>query len=278
MTLAIAAEFPWGKWREIMATAPWRFPSSIILAADTRWTREGRKPIESGRKLFTLGRQIGIVLAGDVWAGEEAVNRLRKAGKDAKFTGVNDVLELARNVFRETYSAHRQAALAGERTACYPLWFLVGFIDRQSYTCLARLSSEADFHPIILSGVQAIGAPSAIEKARIDLIARVGDPATNPNLSEDPLPWAMQVAGVIHEIIEGGQEPTVGGRVQMVVGTRDGWTEHEMSVLADGADPEAEADWNQATHPLRTLTTARRAGYRPLASCGDAALDIVQVS
>jgi hypothetical protein len=273
MTLAIAAEYPWGRWRDISDSMPGHFARSIIIAADTRWSIEKSSPVEVGRKIWTLGRQTGIVMAGDVWAGEEAVSRLRRDGKDALFKSDRDVVDMCEVMFRETYSLHLQKAKEGKRVPCHKLWFLVGFVDREGCTALARFASDADFRPIYLKGIHAIGVPSAITRVRQDLIARIGEPSKNSNLSPDPMDWAMHLANAISEVIASNSEPSVGGRVQMVIGTKDGWTEHALSSLAAGADAEDPGAWIDTTYPLAKLKHPRDVGFFRLAASEDQELE-----
>lgn len=279
MTLAIAAEFPWGEWRAILDSAPGRFERSIILAADTRWSYDdGRAPLNTGRKLWLFGRQVGIVLAGDVWCGEDALGRLREEGQDAKFTGVRDVADMAESIFRETYASHLEYAKAGKRPPCQRLFFLAGIVDKDGYTAVIRFSSDADFRPIFLQGVHAIGVPSAIEAVRKDLIERVGRPRTNRNLTPDPVPWALEVAGALDEVISSGEEDSVGGKVQLAVGTKEGWSEPGVSILEQGGSLLENDDWRDATVRMEMLTRAADVGCVRLASCEDADLSIERIA
>ncbi len=64
MTVAIAAKFPWGEWRKVGDSLPLgHWERVVILAADTRWSYTDREPEDRGLKLWTLGRQVGLVLA-----------------------------------------------------------------------------------------------------------------------------------------------------------------------------------------------------------------------
>ncbi len=277
MTLAIAAEYPWGHWRDGLRGAKFA-GAAIILAADTRWSYSNGQVRDEGRKLWTLGTQTGLVLAGDVWAGEEGIRKLFEVGKDEKFSNATEVANLAADVFRNTYRTHLKEADAQRRPPCGPLYYLMGLVDRDRNTALVRLSSEAEFHPLFLEGVHAIGVPSAREIARDYLLRRMMNETNfGKNRAVDPAPAALAVAGAIDEVIGSRAESSVGGWIQLVIGDDDGWREIGMSVLESGADAEVNDNWTERSRPLSELITAQASGLTRLASCEADDLGVEQI-
>jgi len=202
MTLAIAGEYPWGDWRRVTDSAPGHFQRAVILAADTRWSYRDRPPFDRGRKLWTLGRQAGLLLAGDVRAGEDGIRCLYEAGKDAGFSKATDVTALAEKTFQEAYSSHIRSAETGRRPPVHRLYYLMGLVDADGYTALVRFASEANFSPIFLSGVYAIGVAKACQDARTNLLEEIGKIRDGENLGPDADPWAMAAAAAIDSIIQ----------------------------------------------------------------------------
>ena len=277
--VAIAAEFPWGEWRKVTDSLPFgHWERAVFLAADTRWSYDDGRRNDRGRKLWTLGRQTGLVLAGDVWSGEEGIHRLREAGQHAQFRHATDVTALAEKVFRETYRAHEEKAGRNERPELGPLYYLMGFVDADAYTKLALLSSEAGFRPAFLSGVHCIGVPAATESARKFLLEQEGKIKSGEGLHPDPDIWSMKVAGAVDSIIQTRTEPSVGGHVQLVVGDKNGWREVSVSILRDGGDPMVNNDWRNASRPLASLISAEDSGLHRLAACETVELGIEQIA
>lgn len=279
MTVAIAAEFPWGEWKDVLSSLSpkGRFRGAIILAADTRWSYEGRPPEDKGRKLWILGGQVGLVLAGDVWSGEEGIAKLREAGNNASFAGPRDVTDLAEKVLRETYAAHKEAAHRGQRACCGPLYYLMGMVDRHGATTLVRFSSEGNFSPIFLSGVHVIGVPSARAAVRESLL-EAGKVKDGDGLSPDDVEaWALSIAGVLDNVIQAGSEFSVGGRVQIAIGTSEGWREIGTSILDAGTDAEVHSNWRDASYPLHELNTAEKSSLWRLAACETTELGIEEI-
>lgn len=278
MTLAIAAEYPWGHWRDALPRGAKFAGAAVILAADTRWSYSDGRVRDEGRKLWTLGTQTGLVLAGDVWAGEDGIRKLFEIGKDERFTNATQVATLAADVFSDTYHMHLKEAAAQRRPPCGPLYYLMGLVDKERNTAIVRLSSEAEFHPVFLEGVHAIGVPSAREKARDYLLRRMMNETNfGKNLSTDPVPAALAVAGAIDEVVGSAAEPSVGGWIQLVIGENDGWREIGMSVLEANADAEVNDNWKDRSRPLSELITAQASGLTRLASCEADDLGVEQI-
>lgn len=253
--------------------------AAVILAADTRWSYEDGRVFDRGRKLWTLGTQTGLVLAGDVWAGEEGIRKLVELGRDYKFKSATDVATLASEAFHETYAAHVDKANRGERPPCGPLYYLMGLVDKDKNTILARLSNEGSFRPLFLEGVHAIGVPSAREAARKYLLEKVMNQTDfGKSLSTDPEPAALAVAGAIDEVIQSNDEPSVGGHIQLVLNDGSGWREVGMSVLEAGADFEVTDNWVQRSIEVSTLKTAQASGLRRLASTEAEELGVEQIA
>jgi hypothetical protein len=279
MTVAIAAEFPWGEWRKVTDSLPFgHWERAVFLAADTRWSYCDGGREDRGRKLWTLGRQVGLVMAGDVWSGEEGIRRLREAAQNARFRHATDVAALAEKVFRETYRVHEERAGRNERLKPDGLRYLMGLVDANAYTALVLLSNETSFRPTFLSDVQCIGMPTARDSARKFLLEQEGKMKSRDNLDRDPTTWAIKVAAAVDSIIVSGTEPSVGGGVQLVVGDKNGWREVPVSILRDGGSPEVASDWRDATYPLASLISAEGSGLRRLAACETVELGIEQIA
>jgi len=262
MTLAIAAEFPWGEHRRILDSLPFRsttIDGAIILAADTRWSYDDGSVKNDGRKLWVLGEHLGILLAGDVWAAEEGIRRLRTAGRTVKFTSANEVVALAAKTFADTYSAHHRA-----RPNPGPVHYLLGFVDSLGRTALARLSSDGGFNPIWLRGVNAIGI-----KAACDAVAQNLNVATESEgfQNDDPTTWALRVVGAIDSVIQDGTQPTVGGAVQWVLGTKRGWEQIGTSALDPDTDFLVDSNWRDTSARLEDLVSIGSFEDKWLAAC-----------
>ena len=108
MTIIVGALWPW--WGEAgMPTAPVRGlkPQVAILASDSRWTisREGKADTyeDVGQKMFQIAPDAGAVYAGDVEAGEEALNELVDVRHEGTAGAQGHPFLVARDVFKAVY-------------------------------------------------------------------------------------------------------------------------------------------------------------------------------
>ena len=73
----------------------------------------------------------------------------------------------------------------------------------------------------------------------------------NQNVDMDPAVWQMDIAiSLFWAIEQPSHTPTIGGRVQSIVVTKDGAREQSFSRVAEGGDPTNEADWETVTERL----------------------------
>lgn len=269
MTIAIAAEFPWGYWREARLPGASFASSGVILAADTRWSWDnGRDPHNAGRKIWTFGERAAVVLSGDVWAGEDAVQRLRQIGRRGPFNSPSHLINAAEGAFQGAYTRHIRLAARHQRPPCHRLWFLMGIVDAKGKSLVVRFASDASFRPIVLQGVNAIGVTDAVRRAKEYL---EGDALNGTDLGKRLTAtyeeWAIATSGCIAEAIRSGEQK-IGGHVQMIIGDADGWKEMMVGESQDGDS------WVDQTAPLDTLNSAKNLGFPPLAASeGDLVTD-----
>jgi len=245
MTVAVAAEFPWGRLRQIVESIPGSTLASggaVILAADTRWTYGDRPPEDLGQKVWSIAPAVGAVFAGDVRSAEEALTKLRRAYRRGKPARPQEFAEIASRVLQRVYSQHR-----AKRGKVDPLYFLIGMANLGGQTAVLYLSYTNGFKPLFLRGVHAIGCAEACDRFRAALDRAVAESAKDG--SSWPMEidvWAMMVAATLKvDVIDQDIDATVGGWVQLLILDRNG--SRTVSISSTGGDPMDAASWDEAT-------------------------------
>ena len=245
MTVAVAAEYPWGRLRQIVESLPGSSVATggaVILAADTRWTYDDRPPEDLGQKLWCIAPCVGTVFAGDVRAAEEALTKLQRVYRRAKPALPQQFAAIASRVFQRVYSRHR-----AKRVDCGPLYFLVGMANLRGQTAVLYLSHTNGFSPLFLRGVNAIGSRQGCAQFRQAL-----EDAVRESL-ESGRSWPMEIdvwavlvtAALKLGVIDEGIDAKVGGLVQLLIVDRDG--SRTVEVSSTGGDPMKADSWVQAT-------------------------------
>jgi len=245
MTVAVAAEFPWGRLRQVVESLPGSSLASggaVILAADTRWTYGDRPPEDLGQKVWSIAPAVGAVFAGDVRAAEEALAKLRGAYGRAKPALPQDFGAIASRVFYRVYSAHQS-----RRRDCGPLYFLVGMANLSGQTAVLYLSHTSGFSPLFLRGVNAVGSAPGCDQFRERLERAVAESLESGGSWPVEIDvWAMMVTGALKlGVIDQGIDATVGGWVQLLILDRTG--SRTVSISSTGGDPMDAASWDEAT-------------------------------
>lgn len=243
MTIAVAATFPWGLLRKVVTSMPGgSIPGGVILATDSRWTYGDRPPEDVGQKLWKLApeRGIGAIFAGDVRAAEEALDLAEQRLKSITQTSPSTVAPVISNALLDTYEAHSR-----KRDSVHPLYVLVGMANIRGEGILIKYNYANDFVPVFVVGTEAIGTPSACRKFRDKLpdIDAALLPRNGGSWSLDIDEWALHlVANIFYAVIEPGDEPTVGGGIQIATISPKGWNELAIDRTPNPDDPAA---WEQ---------------------------------
>ncbi len=255
MTIAVAAVFPRGQVLSILAALPGAIvDQGIVFASDSRFSW-GNDPMHEdyGRKVHRLARNAAAVFAGDVLGGQAVIDALRTFGLERQpNAGGVDPGELQR-VAKEAWKARENPRGVGQ--------FLVGIVSPQGYPLILRLTSKADFWPLVLPGVQVIGVEEAGAAFRQHLDAIDNDEAQKGKFALKPLDWNGRVVAALDAALrQPGMSGQVGGRIQTIVVTKDGTIEPEIWTLRLDQDPTDPRSLNQIT--LRTSDARRYAKKR----------------
>ena len=105
-----------------------------------------------GQKVWPIGPAVGAVFSGDVRAAEEALTKLRRLLRRAKWGMPQQFGAVASPVLQRVYSRHR-----AQRADCGPLYLLVGMANLRGQTAVLYFSHTNGFSPLFLRGVNAIG-------------------------------------------------------------------------------------------------------------------------
>jgi hypothetical protein len=245
MTVAVAAEYPWGRVRQVVESIPGSSLESggaVILAADTRWTYRDRLPEDMGQKVWCIGPAVGAAFSGDVRSAEEALTKLRRLLRRAKWRMPQEFGAIASPVFQRVYSRHR-----AERADCGPLYLLVGMANSRGQTAVVYFSHTNGFSPLFLRGVNAIGWPPACDQFRERLERVVAEQLeSGKSWPREIDVWAMLVTAALKRgVIDEGVDAKVGGLVQLLIVDRDG--SRTVEVSSTGGDPMKAESWVQAT-------------------------------
>lgn len=244
MTVAVAAEFPWGLLRRVAESLPGNGLASggaVILAADTRWTYGDRPPEDMGQKLWHIGPAVGAVFAGDVRAAEEALTKARRALRSANWNTLAQLGDVAGRVFQRVYLRHQ-----AKRPDCGPLYFLVGTANVHGQTAVVYFSHANGFSPLFVRGVNAVGSTAGCAQFRQRLESTVAQ--SLERRGSWPLEidvWAMLVTAALKGgVIDEAVDATVGGWVQLLIVDRTGL--RTIRVSSTSGDPIADP-WVEAT-------------------------------
>jgi hypothetical protein len=244
VTVAVAAEYPWGLVRQVVESIPdssLATGGAVILAADTRWTYQDRPPEDLGQKVWSIAPAVGAVFSGDVRAAEEALTKLHRVSRRAKWRSPQEFGGIASRVVERVYSRHR-----GKRAECGPLCFLIGMANLRGETAVLYFSHTSGFRPLFLRGVNAIGWRSACDQFRERLERAVAEQLeSGKSWPREIDVWAMLVTAVLKRgVIDEGTWPTVGGWVQLLIVDRTG--SRTISVSRTSGDPMVDP-WIEAT-------------------------------
>lgn len=244
MTLGVAASFPWGWARTAYSSPTFPFPVSnaVILLADSRWTYDGLPPEDRGQKLWPIsveaGHAIGAIIAGDVMTAEEALRSIRDNVRHIDGSPPS-VASLASKDLSKVYQAHRNAR------PDISLHVIIGMADALGQTTMMCFDCRENFTPRFTEGVELIGWPSARDIFR-ERLPEIENLVRSRSNSHKPESWAMALAECLYgEVIGSGEEPFVGGRVQMAIVDGQGLREARMWDIG-GRDSIKEITFRQA--------------------------------
>jgi hypothetical protein len=148
----------------IAQTGGW-FEPVVLLAADSRFSRQGMPPLDDRQKLYVLSSDMALVYSGDVLAAERAIRGIkadlpkRRPGNAARGDDRGHRRNHPRGVpARGTGVARRGCEAAGDVRPAILLGYCAGHDSG-----IARFSKNANFHPIYLLGIEATGPTAAVE-------------------------------------------------------------------------------------------------------------------
>jgi hypothetical protein len=172
------------------------------------------------------------------------------------------VVDVISATLREVFAAH-----AKKRRDLGPLYVLIGLARLDGKTSVIRLGYDDEFDPHIEDDLQVIGWPSACEKLLAKLAEKeegflAGEVAWKVDIEE----WALRIAGTLFtDVIEPGDERTVGGGVQVAILGPNSWK--DLTVVRLGLRDIETAEWELiSADPERLKSYRRQFNVPPLAS------------
>ena len=243
VTLAIAAEFPWGPIGSILRTYPGiTAEQGMLLATDIRFTfGSGSAVDDRGRKFYPVPGNAAVVCAGDAIGGRVVANGIRDYCISRSGATRGD--------FLLGLQASARVAWARRRHPVQGLYLLFGICSEDGKPTIIRMMSSTDFAPLFVPGVCTVGDSQAEDAFRWHLGESMQEHIRRGNHLLSPFGWSTGVAASLDATLH---QPditrTVGGRVQLVILTKDGLK--ESSVSSTSGDPSDEKSWRTATIPL----------------------------
>jgi hypothetical protein len=250
MTLVIAVQYPFGRFREALESQskirPLQRQEAIIFLTDSRWTYPDNRYEDNGMKLQDIDNSTVLAYSGQVNLAAQCVRNLRtrieRSGNKA--VNVNDI-------FRRTYSHHKRYNdkhdIKTDR-----LSFLMGKYLKTRETKLILLESP-DFKHKFVAGIEGVGDRCAYEEVRKVVVPKLNGMAYT-GTEKDYITIAANVADAMRVlVIEKEHFKTVGGRIQFWVLDNRGINEYSLCYTTD---PAGKAGWNRATISRSELKTA----------------------
>ncbi len=270
MTVAVVARVPWGDHGEMLRSIPGNTQGyALIFAADSRFTLEPPATFDYGQKIWRLtSADVAAVFAGDVWAAEEGLERVEQAIKrERPFNSRDDLPRLAQTEFSKVYTSHKSKRTSKKPG---PVYYLVGTRYPTGQSDCMYFSYANDFAPRFLSGVNAIGWPSACDMFRRNL-----DTGTHTlsqgTITSDPLQWGMHLVPAMNSVIEDPKEESVGGGVQWAIMDDAGWRTMSIDLSEDAQN------WKSITRTHAELERAKRRYHLRCLSDGNPDLGLFHI-
>ena len=171
MTVAVAAKYPWGVLKELIPQGI-VIPEAIILISDSRFSRQiptgYDKSLDSGTKIFQLGKDVACVYAGVCELGEKCVDELRfRLSKQINPNSANS-LKIAQDTLNSVY--RHEVARLGLNPNKSPLYLLIGACNKKGMAKLYRFNYSENFKPKWIEGYDILGWPETRARFR-DLLS-----------------------------------------------------------------------------------------------------------
>ena len=163
MTLAIAVQYPFGRFREALESLskirPLQRQEAIIFLTDSRWTYPDNRYEDNGMKLHDIDNSTVLAYSGKVNIAAHCANNLinKINAHDNKPVNVT-------SIFQKTYGHHKKhndkIGVEADR-----LSFLMGKYLKTGEAKLILLESP-DFKHKFFTGIEGIGDKNAYEEVR----------------------------------------------------------------------------------------------------------------
>ena len=250
MTLAVAIQYPYGRFREALKSlskirTP-QYQEAIIFLTDSRWTYQNHCE-DNGVKLHDIDASTVVAYSGKVNIAVHCVDNLTNKinSRGSRAVNVNDI-------FQRTYSYHkRHNDKSGIKTD--RLSFLLGKYLKTGEAKLILLESP-DFKHKFVTGIEGIGDKNAYEEVKRIVVPKLND-IRYTGTEEDYIAIGANVIDAIRVLVIGNSRfDTVGGLIQFWVLDRRGITEYSLRCTTD---PTGKAEWNRATTSRSELKTAK---------------------
>ena len=240
MTVAIAACLPRPRSHWGLATGK----PAMVLMTDSRFSFAASDPLDSGRKIYTLASNAGLVFSGDVQAAQRAERYIRTYLERRHSKLPSDSLGDFAKLFGQAYQAKEDAKRNG-------LTVLVGVLE-QSGATVFRFSHTNSFVPVRFGGIQAAGNRLVIARFWEELI-RLDEqdfaPGRSPGLTLEHSVLALGCA--LKNAVDAFPESNVGGPLQLVIIDANGAREETLAYMTfEGNSTMSDATPTQFTTSL----------------------------
>ncbi len=248
MTIAIAACLPRPRSHWGIATGQ----PAMVLMTDSRFSFAASAPLDSGRKIYILASNAGLVFSGDVQAAQRAEKYIRRYRERSHSELPSDLLGDFANLFRRAYQAEKDANRRGLRAdAPQGLTVLVGGLEQSGATTF-RFSHTKSFAPVRFGGIQATGNSFVIARFWEELIRqdeRDFAPGRSPGLTLEHSVLALGCA--LKNAVDAFPGSNVGGPLQLVIIDANGAREETFAYITlEGNSTMSDATPTQFTTSL----------------------------
>jgi len=252
MTLAIAVQYPYGRFREALESLskirPLLRQEAIIFLTDSRYTYQNHYE-DDGIKLHDIDVSTVIAFSGKVNIAEQCVENIQR-----KLNSPGNKIINVQKTFQRTYRFQkRHNDKTGVKTGI--LSFLMGKYLKTGETRLVLLESP-DFKAKFVTGIEGIGDKKAYEEVKKVVVPKLENISNFNGTEKDYFSMAVIIADAMRLIaIENPRFDKIAGPIQYWVLNRKGITEHSLSYTED---PTGKRDnWHRLTAKRSELKTAK---------------------
>lgn len=245
----MAVRFPWGRLGDLLAAG--EGPSireAVIFATDSRFTSPDNQVLQDdGQKLYRVAGDAAIAYSGDVLAAQRAVREVRKYFSRRRRDAAQEATQTVSRILRAAYELEQVLARQKNRKF-WPLHILAGWRSQDGQASVALFESPK-FSPQP-ADIGLVGGSKGERKIFAAKLKQFEEERwARGALPLDPKPWQIDVSGSLWSVIEAPDASrSIGGKVQTIAITADGFIEQEVSFTT--GDPLKLTSWTVVTMPM----------------------------